>query len=425
MWLLVYGDREGRRVREHVYEFRKGGWWTIPPPRAGIAGAGTGAGEGARSAGTPSGTGARPFLTIRATDLLVSIISLKNPAHARCREVSLGLAWNIGARDAGLEARLRRHGVVSIAAATAAEEGAPASLRILAAQYAADLVFDGLDGCGGVGRSSAWAGAERVEIESAFISLVSTDTDKIFGGVGGNNIRREGDGDGDGDGNGWVGADEGDEGAAEQWRMVSTGAWGISRQAAADAAGSRRAVDAGAIPLLLSVLARAQLAIDASHAATVDLTNNTNAKGATVAERERAHHGANSMAMAVVKEAAEQAARALQNLSTTAVHQVVIAKAGVLPLVALCACMAMPRAAQVASAATLHNVSLNPANRTALYICELAVKHAAVAEMRGAGPGVQAQARASAFAAAAPRPSTAAAELVRRCQNCGRNGRRT
>jgi hypothetical protein len=34
-----------------------------------------------------------------------------------------------------------RRGIVRIAAATAAEEGAPASLRVLAAQYAADLVY--------------------------------------------------------------------------------------------------------------------------------------------------------------------------------------------------------------------------------------------------------------------------------------------
>ena len=52
--------------------------------------------------------------------------------NVRCREIALGLAWNLGARDAGLEARLLRCGIVSIAAATAAEESAPASLRVLA-----------------------------------------------------------------------------------------------------------------------------------------------------------------------------------------------------------------------------------------------------------------------------------------------------
>jgi hypothetical protein len=61
-----------------VYEFRAGCWWTVPKT-AGGAGAGAGA------------TGARPLLTIRATDLLVRIASLKNPAHHRCREIALGL----------------------------------------------------------------------------------------------------------------------------------------------------------------------------------------------------------------------------------------------------------------------------------------------------------------------------------------------
>jgi len=78
-------------VRENVYEFRSGCWWTVPK---GAGGAGAGA------------TGGRPLLTIRATDLLVRIASLKNPAHHRCREIALGLAWNLSARDAGLEARL-------------------------------------------------------------------------------------------------------------------------------------------------------------------------------------------------------------------------------------------------------------------------------------------------------------------------------
>jgi hypothetical protein len=76
--------------------------------------------------------------------------------------------------------------------------------------------------------------------------------------------------------------------------------------------------------------------------------------------------------------------------------------AGVLPLITLCAREVMPRAARVAAAAALHNVSLNPANRTALYICELAVKRAAVADPGGA-------AHAHAVAAAATRPNTAAA----------------
>jgi hypothetical protein len=164
VWLLVYGDREGRRVRENVYEFRKGGWWSVPPPKRGARGGGTsGTAHGVvpgpgRSAGAPSSAGARPLLTVRATDLLVAIASLKNPAHSRCREVALGLAWNLSARDAGLEARLLRRGIVSIAAATAAEEGAPASLRVLAAQYATDLVFDRPEDTGGASSSSSSGG---------------------------------------------------------------------------------------------------------------------------------------------------------------------------------------------------------------------------------------------------------------------------
>jgi len=150
-----------------------------------------------------------------------------------------------------------------------------------------------------------------------------------------------------------------EDAAGARWRLVGAGAWGITRQAAADPAGARAAVAAGAIEALLAVVTRIQTAVEAEVAAAAHLgslapvaaaaaakkkkiTRNGQLKSkenadadaaalddatAAVLTAEREYTNAAEVATEAAR-AAEHAARALQNLSTTAAHQVLIAKVG-------------------------------------------------------------------------------------------------